>query len=76
MSMPIIAAAAMLKVPHVLKAEGLSAHARSSACSRRRSAGGPAIAILLRFVARRSYGVFAVYRVMLGLIVLAIAFSR
>ena len=75
MSMPIIAAASMLKIPHVLKAEGLSATlvvgVLASAIS-----GWVAIAILLRFVAHRSYGVFAVYRVVLGLIVLAIAFSR
>ena len=75
MSMPIIAAASMLKVPHVLKTEGLSCTlvvgVRASAIS-----GWLAIAILLRFVVRRSYGVFAVYRVIVGLIVLAIAFSR
>jgi undecaprenyl pyrophosphate phosphatase UppP len=38
--------------------------------------GWAAIAILLRFVATRSYGLFAIYRVVLGLIVLGIAFSR
>jgi undecaprenyl-diphosphatase len=38
--------------------------------------GWLAISVLLRFVVRRSYGIFAVYRVVVGLIVLAIAFTR
>ena len=38
--------------------------------------GWLAIAVLLRFVVRRSYGVFAAYRIIIGLIVLGIAFSR
>ena len=75
MSMPIIAAASMLKVPHVLRTEGVSlpllVGVLASAIS-----GWLAISVLLRFVVRRSYGVFAVYRVALGLIVLAIAYSR
>jgi undecaprenyl-diphosphatase len=75
MSMPIIAAASILKLPHVIKSNGLSptliVGVLASAIS-----GWAAIAILLRFVATRSYGLFAVYRVILGLIVLAIAFSR
>ena len=75
MSMPIIAAAALLKVPQVLRTEGLSAPlvvgVLASAVS-----GWLAIGVLLRFVLRRSYGVFAAYRVVVGLIVLAIALSR
>jgi undecaprenyl-diphosphatase len=75
MSMPIIAAASILKVPHVLKTEGFSTPlvvgVLASAIS-----GWLAISILLRFVVRRSYGVFAIYRVAIGLIVLAIAYSR
>jgi undecaprenyl-diphosphatase len=75
MSMPIIAAASILKVPHVLRSEGVSlpllVGVLASAIS-----GWLAISVLLRFVVRRSYGVFAVYRVALGLIVLAIAYSR
>ncbi len=75
MSMPIIAAAAILKVPHVLKTEGLSTPLvvgiLASAIS-----GWLAITILLKFVVNRSYGVFAIYRVVVGIIVLAIAFSR
>jgi undecaprenyl-diphosphatase len=75
MSMPIIAAASLLKLPHVLKTEGIDAQlvvgVLASAVS-----GWLAISVLLRFVVRRSYGIFAVYRVVVGLIVLAIAFTR
>jgi len=75
MSMPIIAAASILKVPHVLKSEGLSlplvVGVLASAIS-----GWLAITVLLRFVVRRSYGVFAVYRIVVGVIVLLIAYSR
>jgi undecaprenyl-diphosphatase len=73
--MPIIAAASLLKVPQVLRTEGLDAQlvvgVLASAVS-----GWLAISVLLRFVVRRSYGIFAVYRVVAGLIVLAIAFTR
>jgi undecaprenyl-diphosphatase len=75
MSMPIIAAAAMLKLPHVIKTEGVTpplvVGVVASAVS-----GWLAISVLLKFVARRSYGVFAAYRVVVGLLVLAIAFRR
>lgn len=75
MSMPIIAAASLLKVPHVLKSEGLSAPLLVGVLASAIS-GWLAISILLRFVVRRSYGVFAVYRVVLGLLILAIAYVR
>jgi undecaprenyl-diphosphatase len=75
MSMPIIAAAAILKVPHVLKTEGLSTPLVVGVVASAIS-GWLAITVLLRFVVNRSYGVFAVYRVVLGIIVLSIAFSR
>lgn len=75
MSMPIIAAASILKVPQVLAREGLSATVVVGVLASAVS-GWAAIAILLRFVATRSYGLFAIYRVVLGLIVLGIAFSR
>lgn len=75
MSMPIIAAAAVLKVPHVLRESGITTPlvvgVLASAIS-----GWLAISALLKFVSRRSYGVFAVYRVILGAIVLAIYFHR
>jgi undecaprenyl-diphosphatase len=38
--------------------------------------GWLAIAVLLRFVARRSYGIFAVYRLVLGLVIFAMMYFR
>ena len=69
MSMPIIAAAAVLKMPQALREQGLSAPmivgVLASAVS-----GWLAIAVLLRVVSRHSYGVFAIYRIILGVAVL------
>ena len=74
MSMPIIAAAAVLKLPQAIREQGLSAPmvvgVLASAVS-----GWLAITVLLRLVTRHSYGVFAVYRVLLGVGVL-IAVAR
>ena len=70
MSMPIIAAAAELKLPDALREQGVSAPlivgVLASAIS-----GWLAIRVLLRIVVRHSYGIFAVYRVILGVAVLA-----
>lgn len=75
MSMPIIAAAAVFKVPHALHEQGLSsalvAGVLASAVS-----GWLAIAVLLRYVSRNSYGVFALYRVVVGMAVLAVVYAR
>lgn len=75
MSMPIILAAAVLEVPHALAENGLSlplvVGVLASAVS-----GWLAIAVLLRFVTRNSYGIFAIYRVVLGIVVLAVVFAR
>ena len=64
MSMPITAAAAALKAPEALNAPDLT----------------PVIvgvdAVLLRFVRKSSFGIFAVYRVALGLAVLALIWWR
>jgi undecaprenyl-diphosphatase len=69
MSMPIIAAAAVLKMPQALREHGLSAPMivgiLASAIS-----GWLAISVLLRVVTRHSYGIFALYRVVLGVAVL------
>ena len=69
MSMPIIAAAAVLKMPDALRAQGLSAPVVTGVLASAVS-GWLAIAVLLRLVARHSYGVFAAYRVLLGVAVL------
>jgi undecaprenyl-diphosphatase len=75
MSMPIIAAAAVLKMPQVIREQGLSAPMivgiLASAVS-----GWLAISVLLRLVTRHSYGVFAVYRVVLGVAVLIVVAHR
>ena len=74
-SMPIIAGAALLKVPHVLKTAGVTtplvAGVLASAIS-----GWLAIGVLLRFVSHRSYGVFAIYRVVIGIAVIVLVLSR
>ncbi|HTJ23381.1 MAG TPA: undecaprenyl-diphosphatase UppP [Gemmatimonadaceae bacterium] len=75
MSMPIIAAAAVLKVPEVLRTEGLNTPMLVGVLASAIS-GWLAIAVLLRFVVRRSYGVFAAYRIIVGLIVLALVALR
>lgn len=69
MSMPIIAAAAVLKMPQALREQGLSAPMITGILASAIS-GWLAISVLLRLVTRHSYGVFAVYRVVLGIFVL------
>lgn len=69
MSMPIIAAAAVLKMPQALREQGLSAPMITGVLASAIS-GWLAISVLLRFVTTRSYGVFAVYRIILGAAVL------
>lgn len=75
MSMPIIAAAAILKVPHVIRESGLNAPLIVGVVASALS-GWLAISVLLRYVSRHSYGVFAAYRVVLGAVILAIYFAR
>jgi undecaprenyl-diphosphatase len=74
MSMPITAAAAVLKAPTLLRGEdratllvGIVAAGVS---------GWLAIAVLLRYVTRHSYGVFALYRLVLGAAVLGLVAAR
>lgn len=75
LSMPVITAAAILKVPDALRETGLSmplvAGVVASACS-----GWLAIAVLLRYVSRNDYTVFAVYRILLGLAVIWLLGAR
>src|SRR6478672_9555988 len=75
MSMPIIAAAVVLKGPEVLKSGGLSIEVVVGVLASAIS-GWLAISVLLKFVRTRSYGIFALYRVLLGLAVLAVVYSR
>ena len=75
LSMPIIAGAAALEMPRAIREYGFSAPLLVGIAASAIS-GWLAIRVLLRFVTHRSYGVFAVYRVLLGLAVLAIVFLR
>jgi undecaprenyl-diphosphatase len=75
MSMPIIAAAAIFKVPHLLKVGGATVPLLVGVLASA-SSGWLAIAIVMRYVRTHSYGVFAVYRVVVGLAVLALFYVR
>jgi len=75
MSMPIIAGAAVFEGRHLLHSPALGwpllVGVAASAVS-----GWLAIDVLLRYVTQRSYGVFALYRFVLGVIVLVLVFER
>ena len=75
MSMPITAAAAVLKVPEALRESGPKLPLLVGVVAAGIS-GWLAISVLLRYVVRHSYGVFAAYRVLLGLAVLALLATR
>jgi undecaprenyl-diphosphatase len=74
MSMPIIAAAAVLKLPHLLR-EGVTLPLVIGVVSAALS-GWLAIAIVVRYVKTHSYGVFALYRVLLGGAILVLVAAR
>ena len=74
MSMPITAAAAVLKVPALLRSDDLTmliVGILASAVS-----GWLAIAVLLRYLGKHSFGVFALYRLALGALILGIVAIR
>ena len=75
MSMPIIAAAVVLEGPKALHEGGLTNELMSGVVASAIS-GWLAISILMRYVTRHSYGIFAFYRVALGLAVLGILYVR
>ncbi len=75
MSMPIIAAAAAFKVPAAIAETGITLPLVVGVVSAALSSA-LAIAVLLRYVSRRDYGIFAVYRVLLGALVLWLLASR
>ena len=75
MSMPIIAAAAVLKMPQAIREQGLSAPMVVGVIASAVS-GWLAIGVLLRIVTKHSYGVFAVYRIILGAAVLIVFAQR
>lgn len=75
MSMPIIAAAVVLKGPDVLGQSGLGFELLVGVLAAAVSSW-LAIAILLRYVVRHSFGIFALYRLILGVVVLVIIYVR
>lgn len=74
MSMPVIAAAALLKVPKLL-AGGVDAQVIVGVASAGISSW-LAIAVLLRFIQRHGFGVFAIYRFVLGVVIYALVAYR
>ena len=72
--MPITAAAAILKVPDAVR-EGVSLPLVVGVVSAALSSW-LAISVLLKYVARHSYGVFAVYRLALGAAIFAVLAFR
>jgi undecaprenyl-diphosphatase len=75
MSMPAIAGAGILEVPHLLSS-GESMLPILAGIVASALAGWAAIAVLLRYVSRHSYGLFAAYRVLAGLFVIALLVWR
>jgi undecaprenyl-diphosphatase len=75
MSMPIIAAAVVLEGPKALH-QGAITNELISGVVASAISGWLAISILMRYVSRHSYGIFAFYRVVLGIAVLAVIYAR
>jgi undecaprenyl-diphosphatase len=75
MSMPIIAAAVVLKGPDAIASSGITAPVVAGVIASAAS-GWLAISVLLRYVSKQSYGVFALYRVILGVVVIVILHLR
>jgi undecaprenyl-diphosphatase len=75
LSMPIIAAAVVLEGPKALHQGGLTNELMSGVVASAIS-GWLAISILMRYVSRHSYGIFAAYRIILGIAVLAVVYAR
>lgn len=69
MSMPITLAAVILKLPEAIHAQGLSAPLVAGVVTAALSSW-LAISVLLRYVSRHSFGVFALYRLVLAAAVL------
>jgi undecaprenyl-diphosphatase len=75
MSMPVTAAAAVLKVPDLLRTEGITTPLVAGILSAAASSW-LAIAVLLRYVSKHSFGVFALYRLALGALILTLLATR
>jgi len=75
MSFPVTLAAAVLKAPDAFKA-GVDATTIFIGIAAAAVSSWLAIAVLLRFVSRHSFGVFALYRLVLGVVILATLAAR
>ncbi|MFL5463805.1 MAG: undecaprenyl-diphosphatase UppP [Gemmatimonadaceae bacterium] len=75
MSMPIIAAAVVLEGPKALHENGITNELMAGVVASAIS-GWLAISILMRYVSSHSYRIFALYRVLVGLGVLALIYTR
>lgn len=75
MSMPITFAAVVLKVPEAVRAGGISAPLVAGVIAAAISSW-LAITVLMRYVSKHSFGVFAVYRVILAAVVFATIATR
>lgn len=75
MSMPIILAAAIFKVPDAIRETGFTVPLLVGVATAALSSW-LAISVLLRYVSRRSYAVFAIYRFALGALILFLIFTR
>ncbi|HET6761257.1 MAG TPA: undecaprenyl-diphosphate phosphatase [Gemmatimonadaceae bacterium] len=75
MSMPIIVAAIVMEGPKALSEAGLTKEIMSGVAASAVS-GWLAISVLMRYVSRHSYGIFAFYRVVFGIGVLAVLYAR
>lgn len=76
LSAPIIAGAAVLQIPAILKHKLYSDSAFWLGIGTAAVVGYLAIAFLLRFVSKRSYLPFAIYRLVVGLIICAVWAAR
>lgn len=75
MSMPITLAAVVLKAPEAIRTEGFSLPLLAGVLAAAVSSW-LAITVLLRYISRHSFGVFAVYRLILGIVVFATIAAR
>jgi undecaprenyl-diphosphatase len=75
MSMPITLAAVALELPKALRAEGVALPLLVGVVASGVS-GWLAIAVLLRYVSRHSFGAFALYRLVFGAFVLTMVYLR
>lgn len=75
MSMPITAAAAILKVPDAVRESGVTLPLAVGVLTAFVSSY-LAIAVLLRYVSKRGYGIFAIYRFALGAVIIVLIITR